>query len=107
MDMDEAFARAGGLVGGAERAELAALARHAEHRMRHQPHLEPMIGDLAHHRVDQERHVVVDDLDHRDRLALARILQRHRLAADFRRARRPLGQKIERPLGQTARSAAP
>ena len=100
MDMDEAFARAAGGVGGAERDELCAVAPHAEDRMRHQLHVEPALGELAHHRIDQERHVVVDDLDHRDRLALARLFQRHGLAADFRRARLPVFEKIERPLGQ-------
>ena len=49
---------------------------------------------------DQKRHVVVDDLDHRDRLALAGFFQRHRLAADFRRARLPLAQEIESALGE-------
>ena len=100
MDMDEALARAGGRIDGAERDKFCAVAPHAEHRMRHQLHIEPALGDLAHHRVDQERHVVVDDLDHRDRLALARFFQRHGLAADLRRARRPVFEKIERPLGQ-------
>ena len=100
MDMDEALARAAGGVGRAERDKSCAVAPHAEHRMRHQLHIEPALGDLAHHRVDQERHVVVDDLDHRDRLALARFFQRHGFAADFRRARLPVFEKIERPLGQ-------
>ena len=99
MNMDEALARAG-RGRRAERLELGAVALNAEHRMRHQSHVEPALGDLAHHRVDQKRHVVVDDLDHRDRLALARVVQRHGLAADFRRARPALAQKIESPLGQ-------
>ncbi len=43
---------------------FAAVALNAEHRMRHQLHVEPALGEFAHHRVDQERHVVVDDLDH-------------------------------------------
>ena len=36
----------------------------------------------------------------RDRLAFARLVERHRVAADLRRARLPLAEKIERPLGQ-------
>ena len=50
--------------------ELAglAVALDAKDRMRDQPDLEAALGQLAHHRIDQERHVVVDDLDHRDRL---------------------------------------
>ena len=35
--------------------------------MRDQPDVETALGQFAHHRIDQERHVVVDDLDHRDR----------------------------------------
>ena len=103
MDMDEALARGAGLVGRAKRDQLAALARYGEHRVRHQPQFEPALGEFAQHRIDQERHVVVDDLDHRDRLAFARLLERHRLAANFRRARLPLSQKIVSPLGQTAK----
>ena len=68
--------------------------------MSHQLHIEPALGDFAHHRIDQERHVIIDDLDHRDRLALARFFQRDGRAADFRGARLPLLEKIERPLGQ-------
>ena len=63
VEMDEALARIAGGVRRAERHELAAVALDAEHRMRHQPHVEPALGEFAHHRVDQERHVVVDDLD--------------------------------------------
>ena len=99
MNMDEAFARAAGGI-GAERGELGAVAPHAEHWMRHQQHVELAFADFAHHRVDQKRHVVVDDLDHRDRLALARFVQRHRFAADLRRARLPILDKIERPFGE-------
>jgi hypothetical protein len=99
VNMNEAFACA---VRGrsAQRLELGAVALNAEHRMRHQLHGEPALGDFAHHRIDQERHVVIDDLDQRDRLAVARLIQRHVLAADFRRARLALAQKIERSLGQ-------
>ena len=98
MDMDEALARA--RIGGADRDELGPLAAHAEHRMRHQLYDEPPLADLGHHRVDQKGHVVIDDLDHRDRLALARSLQRHRCAADLRRARLAFLEKIERALDQ-------
>ena len=100
MDMDEALARIAGGVGSAQRQKLGAVALHAEHRMRHQLHGKPALGEFAHHRVDQERHVVVDDLDHRNRLAPARFFQRHGFAADLRRARRTVFEKIERPLGQ-------
>ena len=71
VDVDEALARlvlvvarpsAGGAV---ELAGLVALDR--QDRMHDQPHGEAALGQFAHHRIDQERHVVVDDLDHRDR----------------------------------------
>ena len=100
MNVDEAFARIAGGVGRAETFKLAVVALHAEHRMHHQPHFEPTVGEFAHHRIDQERHVVVDDLEHRDRLAAGRSQQRHGLAADFRRAGRALGDKIPGLLGQ-------
>ena len=88
-------------VSGAPTAmSLAALAAHAEHRMRHQLYDEPPLADLGHHRVDQKRHVVIDNLDHRDRPALARSLQRHRCAANLRRARLAFREKIERALDQ-------
>ncbi len=98
VDMDEALARAVGGIGRAERDQLCALTLHAEHRMRHQPHRELAIGEFAHHRIEQERHVVIGDLDHRDRLVRGRELER--LAADFCSARRPLAQEIVGPLGE-------
>ena len=59
-----------------------------EHRMHDQPDLEPALGELAHDRVDQKRHVVGDDFDHRYRpRTAARLDVRHRLEADFRRTR--------------------
>ena len=100
MDMDEAFARAAGGVGRAEHRKVRAVAPHAEYRMRDQLHGEPALGEFAHHRVEQERHIVVDDLDDRHRLARARFFERHGLAADFRRAGLALLEKIVPPLGQ-------
>ena len=101
MDVDEALARAAAGVGRAEAGQLAgAVARDAEHRMRHQPHLEPAFGDFAHHRVDQKRHVVVDDVDHRHRFALAGVRERDRLATQLRRARVARLQEIPGAAGQ-------
>ena len=72
MDVDETLARAVSGVSRAESGELAGrVALDAEDRMRDQPHGEMALGQFAHHRIEQERHVVVDDLDHRDRLAVA------------------------------------
>jgi hypothetical protein len=31
---------------------------------------QPALGELPHHRIDQERHVIVDDLDDRDRFEM-------------------------------------
>jgi len=99
VDMDETLTLAL-RIGCAERDQFAVVAAHAEHRVRDQAHIETSFGKFAHHRVDQEGHVVVDDLDHRNRLASARGRERHGLAADLRRARRALRQKIIGTLGQ-------
>ena len=49
--------------------------------------LDAALGQLAHHRIEQERHVVVDDLDHRDvAQQLAGAGRRWRCAASARRA---------------------
>ena len=71
MDVDEALAPRGAdrravAAEADQRAGVVALDR--EDRMQHQADVEPLLGQLAHHRVEQERHVVVDDLDDRDRL---------------------------------------
>src|SRR5438105_11159916 len=63
-------------------------------------HLKTAICDLAHHRIDKEWHVVVDDLDDRRRLAIARVGERHGLATNFWCARRPVGHEIVGPLCQ-------
>ncbi len=59
----------GGLAGEARRAALAA--RDEDHRMQHQHRLAGAVGDLAEDRVEQERHVVVDDGDGGDLPSLA------------------------------------
>ena len=100
MNMDEALARGAGGVRRAERDQFAALAPHAQNRMRYQENREPPVGDLAHHRVDQKRHVVVDDLNHRNRLERAGSREAHGLAADFRGARLAIADKVVSPLGE-------
>jgi hypothetical protein len=100
MDVNEALARAARGIGGAQRDERAAVAPHAEDRVRHQLHIEPPLADFAHHRIDQKRHVVIGDFDHGDDVALARRFQRDGLAANLRHARLPLLEEIERALGQ-------
>jgi hypothetical protein len=44
------------------------VAHRGQHRVNHEAHVETALGQFAHHRIDQERHVVVDDLQHRDGL---------------------------------------
>ena len=87
-------------VGVGNPGELVAVAADAKHRMRRQTDLVLALGEFAHHRVDQERHVVVDDLDHRHELVLAGLVQPHGFATDFRRAWRARGDKVEGALGQ-------
>ena len=52
---------------------------------------------------DQERHVVIADFDHRDRFALARMLERHRLAANLGCARLAVFQIIVGAFGERER----
>jgi len=78
-------------------------AGHGVHReaifyLRHQPRRELAVGEFAHHRVEEERHIVVDDVENRD--GPVRVLELQRGAGNFRAAGRPRGQKIESPLGQ-------
>ena len=68
VDVDEAFAqRAPGRgPGPLEGDELAGgVALDGEHRMHDQANVDAALGQLAQHRVDQERHVVVDDVENR------------------------------------------
>ena len=52
----------------ADRSELAAaVARNPDHRMPQHVHTHAAFGQRHRHRIDQERHVVVDDLQHRVR----------------------------------------
>ncbi len=98
VDVDEAFALAAGGIGRAERNELCALPRHAQNRVRDQPHGKLAVGKLADHRVEQKRHVVIGDCQHRDRPV--RSIERQRLAGDLRTVCRPLGQEIPGTLGE-------
>ncbi len=74
------LSRAAGAGGRRCATRRAAVALDGEDRMHDQAHVEPPLGQFAHHRVDQERHVVVDDLDDRDRLAVAGVRQRRRVS---------------------------
>ena len=69
MNMNEALTYTGS-VRCIDAGELAARAANAEHRVRDETDIEFALGDLAHHRIDQKRHVVIDDLDYRHRVAI-------------------------------------
>ena len=51
-------------------ADAGLAVPHDDHRMDDQHGLAGRVGDFAQDRIEQERHVVVDDGDDRDRLAL-------------------------------------
>jgi len=69
MNVDETFACAGG-VGRTYSGELVAGTANTEHRVRDETDFEFALGDFTHHRIDQKRHVIIDDLDHRHRVAV-------------------------------------
>ena len=96
MDVDEAFARcAGRAVGAFEARQRAdAVARQREHRVRHEPNVDAAVGELGHHRVDQERHVVVEDFENLDAFEMAPGRRRH-VEAKLRGAGR--AHRHERP----------
>jgi hypothetical protein len=88
MDVNDAFACLVLVLArlARRRRELAGLAaRDRKDRVGDQARDQTALGQFSHHRVDQERHIVVDDLDHRDRLHLLAIRRIRRLEADFRR----------------------
>ena len=68
LDMDERFARrAIGVAGSKTFQHAARIADDRDDGVHDQVQPEAMAVDLHRHRIDQERHVVVDDLDHRVR----------------------------------------
>jgi hypothetical protein len=108
LDVNKAFALAVTLtraVEGLESSRLAALDH--EHWVDQQADIESAVTDLADHRVDQERHVVVDDFEHRHarlgrrrleadlgRAGFAVLKQRPRLLGDARQLLRPIARDI-------------
>ncbi len=89
VQVDEAFPRAFRV----EPRQPAPVARHAQHRMRDQGHGEPPLRQLAQHRVEQKRHIVVDRFQHGRAAALGRLVQRDRRATHFCVPRLTLAQK--------------
>ena len=90
MDMDEAFAqrravRPRSFRQRRQRAGRVALRR--QHRMHDKPDRQAAFRQRRHDRIDQERHVVIDDLDHRDAVQPGGAGGRLRIGkADFRMA---------------------
>ena len=69
VDGDEALALARAGVGEALEALEPAVGRalQGEDRVRDEPHHQSGVAEFAHHRIEQKRHVVVEDLDDRHR----------------------------------------
>jgi hypothetical protein len=110
MDMDETFAqRAACGFPWLHRGTCeppAVVARDRKCRMRDQADTEPAVGQFAHHRIDQERHVVVDHLEDRDGFQALAGRRLGRYETDFRRAGFALpeeGPGLAREFGQFAR----
>src|SRR4030095_10116070 len=83
-----------------ERNQFAALAPHADDRMRDEAHIEMALRNLTRYRIDQEGHVIVDNLDHRNCLATAGGRERHGFATYFWPAWSPLGHKVICAFGE-------
>ena len=80
--------------------DLLAISYEADQaKMREAMDREVALVELADHRIDQERHVVVDDLDHRMRRDPAVLRELRRIDAQLRRARRALAREL--PDGDT------
>ena len=109
MDVDVALAPLAGTrrPRSLERHEAAVrIALHGEDRMHGELHVEAAVGDHAHDRIDQERHVVVDDLEHRHGLEpLVRRAGAGRGEAHARRCRACAGEQrpgVRRQRGKLA-----
>jgi hypothetical protein len=102
---DDAFAQAVACRSDPEMRQLTgAVALDGQHGMDGKLHLEPLLGEFRQHRVEQERHVVVDQRDGRDGAALAGGgMDARRSTMHLRRSRRAVGQEIpglDRNAGQ-------
>ena len=112
MDVDDALARhpgsGFGLFEGGETARR--VARDGQNGMHDEANVDAAFGQLRQHRVDQERHVVVDDLEHRlVAPPLSPSGRRHRIEADVRHARLAHGEQgpgVGGKFGELARVVA-
>ena len=100
VNLDDAFAQRRGVDAVAETDELAGgIAGDAEYRMDQEIGLEAAMVELAHHGVDEERHVVVDELDDGDvRRAAGR-------RPDSRRGSSPCAARVRRGSASSPRRA--
>ena len=74
MDVDDALAPDGAARRGVGRhagKPAGGIAFEHEHRVGDEAHLDAELGQFAHHRIEQERLVVIDEFEHRDVLHLA------------------------------------
>ncbi|MDQ1092969.1 hypothetical protein QE400_002382 [Xanthomonas sacchari] len=78
----------------------ALVALHAQHRMAEHVHADAQLRQRHAHRVDQERHVVVDDLQHRVRRLPAVVLQARVEHPHVDRARLALAREFQHRRGQ-------
>ena len=78
----------------------AAVTRDLHHRMAEHVHADALLGQRHRHRIDEERHVVVDDLQHRVRRFPAVRLEHRIEQAHVRRARLALGREFEQVGGE-------
>ena len=81
-----------GIMVGAVAAAAVGIADHRNDRVGDEQNLDTSLGELAQHGIDQERHVIVDDLQHQDRPQMLACGGK-RLEPDLRRARLALGQE--------------
>ena len=106
MDVDHAFAqRAGSRLGLLEGDEAAGIVAHdGQNGMYDEAHIDAAVGKLRQDRVDQERHVVIDDLEHRFVATPLPVSRRpDRIEADVRHARfahRQQGPGVGREFGE-------
>jgi hypothetical protein len=96
VHVDETFAKLAALAMGLGRppdqGSGLPVTHRRQHRVDNKANVETALRQLGHHRIDQERHIVVDDLDHRDGLEPA-IASRRRLATNLGHAAPAHGEK--------------
>ncbi len=97
VDLDHAFAqRTRRPTGIGENADEGAggVALDREHRVDQQVGVEAPLGQLAHDGIDQERHVVIDELDDGNVPEPGTVFGRRRGDADLRGPRLALGEEV-------------